>query len=320
MSLLSICQQVANDLALSAPTSIVGNSDETATRLLAQAQAAGESLARKPANGWVAMIAEYDFQTAATASNIAGSIANVGGFGVISGLTLGSPVNPVAANTWYAFGTGVPGNAIVTAVTLADPNSQVTINQAPTATGTGTFTFGQSDYSLPSDFQRPIDNTLWDRSRFWSLRGPLSPQQWQLYKSSVIGRASIQRRFRFREIAGVLKFSIDPVPTDNGSAFVLEYVSNAWCKSSGGTKQTSWQADTDLGILDEYLITLGIRWRMLRRLGFSYAEERDEYDREVQKAMAKDGGAAILDLTPPDHLSLIGPWNIPETGFGNVVG
>jgi hypothetical protein len=317
LSLLSVCTNVANDLALAAPTSIVGNTDETAIRLLAAAQFAGESLARKPENGWVAMITENDFYTSATVNNISGTINNVGGFGKITGLTLGTPVNPVAPLTWQAFGTGVPGQAIVTAVTLADPNSSVTINQAATTTGAGQFTFGQSDYTLPSDFERVVDNTIWDRSRFWSMRGPLSPQQWQLYKSSVIGRASIQRRFRFREIGGNQVFSIDPVPTDNGSALVFEYVSNAWCKSSGGAKQTIWQADTDVGILDEYVIQLGMRWRMMRRLGFSYQEELGEYEREAGKEMAKDGGQAILDMTPADHLTLIGPWNIPETGFGH---
>ena len=138
--------------------------------------------------------------------------------------------------------------------------------------------------------------------------------------SSVIGRASIQRRFRFREEAGVQVFSIDPVPTDNGSALVFEYVSNAWCQSSGGTAQALWEADTDIGILDEYLMMLGVRWSVLRRLGLSYAEEMEEYERQVSKAIGADGGAAILDLTPGDRLTLIGPWNLPETNFGNVSG
>jgi hypothetical protein len=115
-------------------------------------------------------------------------------------------------------------------------------------------------------------------------------------------------------------FSIDPVPTDNGAALVFEYVSTAWCQSSGGATQTLWEADTDTGILDEYLMTLGVRWRMMRRLGFSYAEELDEYEREVSKAMAKDGGAAILDLVQGNNpINLLGPWNIPDSGFGGVV-
>lgn len=314
MSLLSICTNVANDLALAAPTSIIGNDDETAKRLLAVAYFAGKGLARKPNGGWVDMIREYDFVTAALPSQ-AGSIANSGpgGTAVISGLATTAGVMP---GTWYGFGTGVTNNSIVTAVT----SSTITLSQAASQTGAGQFLFGQSDYPLPSDFKRPVDNTMWDRSRFWSMRGPQSPQQWQLFKSSVIGRASIQRRFRFRYTAGAQVFSIDPVPTDNGSALVFEYVSTSWCQSAGGTPQSQWLADTDIGILDEDLIELGVRWRMLRRLGLAYSEELDEYERAVGQALASDGGAAILDLAPGDRLTLIGPWNLPETNFGNVSG
>src|SRR4051812_24561599 len=104
MTLLSICTEVASDLALAVPAAIVGNNDETATRLLAAAQLAGQSLARKPQGGWVTMMREYDFVTSALASQ-SGSIANVGGFGVISGLA--STVG-VTIGTWQAFGTGVP--------------------------------------------------------------------------------------------------------------------------------------------------------------------------------------------------------------------
>ena len=319
MSLLSICQAVAQQVPVAAPTAIVGNGDETAILLLALANKAGEELARKPDQGWVDMVREYDFTTAATAQ-ISGSIANSGpgGVAVVSGLTLGGLV---ASSGWVAFGTGVQNNSLVTAVTNADPHSTVTLSLPATQTGSGQFVFGQSDYALPSDYKSPVDNTFWDRSRFWSMRGPQSPQQWQLYKSSVIGRASIQRRFRFRRsaAAGVI-LSIDPVPTDNGSNLVFEYVSTGWCESIGGTPQTSWQADTDVGVVDEYLIQLSLLWRVLRRKGMSYSEELDEYEREACKAMSKDGGAAILNLTPNDTLSIIGPWNLPETNFGNVIG
>lgn len=310
MTLLSICTLVANDIPVSAPTSIIGNSDETAIRLLASAQLAGEALARRPEGGWVDMIQEFDFTTKALAPQ-SGVMTNVGGLGVITGLSTTAGINPGA---WYAFGNGCPLDSIITAVTV----STVTINQPPSVTGSGQYTFGQSDYALPTGFQRPIDNTMWDRSRYWQMRGPMSPQQWQLYKSSIIGQASIQRRFRFRQISGVTVFSIDPVPTDNGSPLVFEYVSNAWCQSNTGTPQTMWQADTDTGILDEYLLMLGTRWRVLRRLGFSYSEELDEYERQVSKAMASDGGGAILGLVPRYGLNLLGPWNIPETGFGGT--
>jgi hypothetical protein len=95
-------------------------------------------------------------------------------------------------------------------------------------------------------------------------------------------------------------------------------VSNAWCKSSGGLAQSALAADSDTGILDEYLIKLGLRWRVLRRLGMSHADELDEYERAVAKALAHDGGAAILDLAPVGHLALVGPWNVPESNFGGI--
>jgi hypothetical protein len=311
VTLLSICTQIANDIPVAAPSAIIGNGDETAIRLLASAQNAGEALARKPQGGWINMIREYDFTTQALLPQ-AGAIANVLGFGVISGL---ASTAGIAAGTWYGFGNGVPNNAIVTATTV----NSVTINQPATAAGAGIYNFGKSDYDLPPDFERVIDSTMWDRSRYWQMRGPLSPQQWQLVKSSIIGQASIQRRFRFRKINGAMRFSIDPVPTDNGSALVFEYVSNGWCQSAGGQAQNTWQADTDTGVLDEYLLMLGTRWRVLRRLGFSYNEELDEYEREVSKAMASDGGAAILSIVPGNGgFQLLNPYNnIPESGFGH---
>lgn len=288
------------------------------------------------------MIREYDFVTAAIA-NQSGMIANVGNSAVITGL---AGIQLAQPNIWIASGTGIPNNAVVRLVTPAvtltgPPPSVVTLSVPSSVTGSGSFAFGQSDYPLPSDFERPVDNTFWDRSRFWSMRGPQSPQQWQLYKSSVIGRAAIQRRFRFRSIysAGGMQIggagigtggignapafrtfiSIDPVPFDNGSSLVFEYVSNGWCMSPEGIPQSSWQSDDDVPIspLFDYLIRLGLKWRLLRRLGLSYNEELDEYETQVDKAMAHDGGSAILDLTPSNNLSLIGPWNLPETGFGN---
>lgn len=316
MSLLSLVQQEAAYCQLAVPGALINSRDATNVFLLACAQDEGEAIARKKTGGWVAMIQEYDFTTVAF-NDLAGSIANTGAGGVaqITGL---SSTTGILADRFIAAGLGILDNTYVASV---DGPTQVTLSLPATTTGAGSFSFGQIDYPLPSDFQRPIDNTFWDRTRYWQMRGPLTPQQWQLYRSSVIGRASIQRRFRFRQIDGVKYLSIDPTPFDNDSQLVFEYVSNAWCQSNptapaSPVLQTKWMADTDTGIIDEYLIRLGIRWRILRRGGFSYSEELDEYTREVDKAIAADGGATILNLIPNESLSLIGPWNLPETGYG----
>lgn len=312
MSLLSLVQSAAQYCQVSSPATLFNTSDGTAIFLLAAATASAKQVAKKPQGGWVSQINEYLFNTVAIGP-LAGSIANTGagGIAVITGL---SSTTGIVANTFIAAGTGVANNAIVKSV---DSPNQVTLTLPATTTGAGSFTFGQSDYTLPPDFRYAVDNTFWDRTRYWQMRGPMSPQQWQLYKSSVIGKASIQRRYRFRQIAGNQVLSIDPVPFDNGSQLVFEYVSTGFCKNaSTGVYQTAWLANTDLGVVDEDLIELGVKWRILRRGGFSYSEELDEYTRELDKGTAHDGGAKVLDMTPNENLTLIGPWNLPETNFG----
>lgn len=180
---------------------------------------------------------------------------------------------------------------------------------------------GETAFTLPSDFRSMINDTLWDRSRYWALRGALSPQQWQVYKSSIIGTATIEQRWRIRIASGseagdAPKFFIDPtIAATDDSTFVYEYVSANWCKSASGTPQADWVADSDTSVLDEDLIELGTIWRLMRRLGLSYEEEREEYEREVDKAIARDGGTATLSLVPNPRLVLVGPYNIQPGNF-----
>ncbi len=346
MSLLSLCTAACSTAPVSPPAAIVGASDETATLLYALANQAGQSLARRISGGWVAMIREFEFTTAAVGP-LPGTVANTGpgGNAVITVSGTGN-LTRVQPNTWMAFGTGIPRNAIVEAVTTTTATLNKPINGAEGggfafgygafgvdpfggetfAGGAGTFSFGQTDYALPADFQRPVDDTFWDRSRYWAMRGPQSPQSWQMFRSSVIGRASVQRRFRFRNAnayyggsggPGRQILSIDPVPLDNHSWLVFEYVSNGWCQSAAGAIQSQWLADDDTGVLDEYLLQLGVQWRLFRRLGIGYSEELDDYEREVDKAVAADGGAPILSITARGGSFLLGNQNIPESGFGS---
>lgn len=343
MTLLSLCQDACAIAPVARPTRIIGNVDQTAILLLALANRAGNEVSRKPPGGWVSLIREYDFTTNAIAAQ-SGTISNVGNSAVITGLT---GIQAVSPSNWIASGTGVPLNAVVRLVTppvsgVITPTT-VTLSVPATQTGAGSFSFGQTDYPLPSDFERPVDATFWDRTRYWQMRGPLSPQQWQVYRSSVIGNAAVQRRFRFRSIYGpggqgigtggigtgsigslsaFRKYlSIDPVPFDNGANLVFEYVSNGWCQSTvgftAGVPQSAWAADTDVAADPglEYLISLNVTWRLLRRLGLSYSEELNEYETEVDKAMAHDGGARILDMVPAYDTYLLGNQNVQEGSF-----
>jgi len=238
MTLLSICQNVANMAGVKSPSAVVGNSEETAVLLAACANRAGKSLLKR--YNWLSLVKEHTFSTAASTAN----------------------------------------------------------------------------YALPTDYDRLVDGTLWDRSNYEQIRGPMSAQQWQVHKSSVLAStATTWKRFRIRRVSGATEFYIDPTPAAVES-LVFEYVSSYWSEDIGGTGHVVWGADDDVGVIDEYLIELETTWRFLSRLGLAYEEEYNEAQREVNQAIARDGGSKTLSLNGSSGIKLLGPQNVQDTGFG----
>lgn len=162
--------------------------------------------------------------------------------------------------------------------------------------------------SVPSDFGHFIMGSMWNRNTDRPLIGPLTPGEWQEYQARSIA-TSFDSAFRFRG-TGTASLLITPDPTA-GQTVAYEYVSNQWCEASGGTDQSAFAADTDVGLLDEDLITLGVIWRYLAQKGFDYGEAFRTYQLEVEKALGKDGGKPILylDGNRPRMLSLVADGN-----------
>jgi hypothetical protein len=310
LSLLTLANNAISDTSFVQVSQVFGNPSQQAIALLACARRAVRDLIRHNNGGWTALISEYDFQTKTVT--------------VTGDITQGSPViinipntATLTAGIFGYSGPDFPNNTVIKSV---DGVNQVTMNQNAVATDIGaTITFPQAGYALPTDFGSFVDSTMWDRSRFWAMRGPMTPQQWQLYKSSVIGKATLERRWRVKQpvggIDGTSYFFIDPTPGDTGSALVFEYNSNSPIMS-GVIPRTDWVTDADTCKLSEYVLELGVKWRMLKRFGYDYSVELDEYERAVDVYAANDGGAGILSISPEPDLSLIGPWNVPESGYG----
>jgi len=159
-------------------------------------------------------------------------------------------------------------------------------------------------------FRWPLNDTQWNRSQQEPLGGPLNPQEWQALKAFTV--TGPYQDFRIRE--GNLY--LIPAPPA-GETLAFEYVSSYWCESSVGDDQTRWTADEDVGVLDEELMGLGVRWRFLRAKGMDYAEEFTDYETSVSDAIARDGANRVLyldrdDVNPvPTIRAPIGSWNLP---------
>lgn len=163
-------------------------------------------------------------------------------------------------------------------------------------------------YSLPSDYDRHIDNTAWDRTNYRLMRGSLSPQEWQQRKSGIVS-TGINYRFRVR---GNL-FYLDPIPSSVDS-MVFDYISDQWTTDSGGANPSNeWNADTDLTIFPEYLLELDLLWRFKKEKGLEYAEDFRDFETQFEIEKAADTPNYTIDM---GYKPRIIPANVPEAGFG----
>lgn len=306
LNLLGLIGAAAKELGLKAPISIINNTDPQAIQLLALAKREGKDFFQMGGRkgGWQASRGENVFTT--TAYTVTGNTTS--GSAVISGI---SSITGLVAGTFsVSSGTGIAPNARIVSV---DSATQVTLDQASTATGTAvTIIFGQDAYSLPNDFSYFQQMTWWDRSYRWQMFGPLTAQQWQILKS---GLSPIGPR-RFFRIMGN-QFFIHPAPSVTGQTMVFEYFSNSWCQSNAAVAQNTWVADTDYYNFDDDAFILGLQWRFKAKKGLDYEQEKYDYMIACERLIARDGGNRDLKInTQATDIYLLNNNNLPDTGYG----
>lgn len=160
--------------------------------------------------------------------------------------------------------------------------------------------------AIPDDYDRMIPETMFNRGTRRRVAGPLSPEEWQQTKATLV--TYVNPTFRIRGDA--LLMSPNPPA---GETVAYEYVSKHFCKSSGGTTQADWLDDGDLGRLDEGLMALGLVWRFRQVKGLSYAEDLNLYERRVSDAEMRDGVKPRIsgDMGVMDRMAT--KLQIPET-------
>ena len=181
------------------------------------------------------------------------------------------------------------------------------------AEGTITLVDGTESYALPSAFNRFSNETMWNRNTDRKLEGSLNQREWQAIKGNNINQGINQA---WRKRGTDILITPTPASGDAGQVIYYEYISKNWCESSGGTDQSRWTADGDVGVLDEYLIKLGVRWRLKNALGEEYAEDFKEYVEEVLQAAGRDGGNRDLIVGRLEsEMPRMG--YMPENGYGS---
>lgn len=133
---------------------------------------------------------------------------------------------------------------------------------------------------IPSDFDRFIPETFWDRTNVRLVTGPITPVQWQAMKAQGYGGSP---KFIYR---GGSVFILPNL--DGGESIAFEYVSQNWCQSSGGTGQTAFAADDDTGILDEELLKRGLIFAYLDTEGLPSALAARDFEMYSKQLLNND--------------------------------
>lgn len=158
--------------------------------------------------------------------------------------------------------------------------------------------------TIAPGFAYIINGTFWDRDLTQPVTGPLSPLEWQALKA----RTSTGPYSQYR-LQGVNMYAYPAPPAGNTWAF--EYMSNYFCQSSGGTDQSAWAADDDVGLLDENLMMLGIVWRFKKKNGFDYSEDFRIYEQKLANEMSRSGGKKFIDMRGGSSIQASGVYT-PE--------
>jgi hypothetical protein len=299
-TLLEIVQQASGELGLSVPNAAATSTTQDVVQMVYLVNAVGQELNRKWE--WQRNTVEYVFQTV--------FLATTGNTTTDSAVVTGIPSTATLSTNYYCSGTGLPAGLTIVSV---ESGTQVTLSQPATATGTGvTLNFGQAKYSLPSDYDRKISNTDWDKSRRWGVLGPTSAQEWQWLKSSYI---STGPRTRFRILNNL--FQIYPPPAQSNLTYGFEYISNGWAFAANGTTRKSrMTVDTDTPVFPDRLMILGTKLKYLEAKNFDTTAVYRDYRDELEEAKGSDADSPVLSMAPRPANILINQNNIPDSGYG----
>ena len=306
-TILALLQNTLQGMGVQAygqPASVIGNTNQDIVQVLALINAEGDALAHE--RDWQAQQTQYIFQTAyyTYTGDVTSGSTTVSNMSSTTGLTS----NP---GYFQVTGEGIPQDCFITAA----GGGTVTLAQEATATDTTvSLTFSQILFPPPSDFDRQIDRTHWDKSKHWEMLGPSTPQQREWLRSGYI---STGPRVRYSYMGGY--FMIWP-PLGTEESLSYEYVSKYWVLATAPTTlaptKQAFTVDTDTCIFPDALMRALIKLKYFEVKGFDTTAYYRDYSQQRDLAKANDSGSQTLAMNPRPASILIGWENIPDSQFG----
>ena len=284
-TVLTIAQNAARECGFDTPSTLVSNTDPTAVQLLALLNREGRTLQRK--FDWTALTYETTAQT--TSSQAAYALP--GDFSRAINTTQWNrgqkwPIwGPINAQHWQLLKSGIVSTYPLQRYRIRG-NTSTTLLIDPTPTTSEALVY---EYISKG----------WCTARAW------------VTSTVYAANATVSNNGnRYTTTAGGTSGTTAPTHT-SGSA---SDGGVTWVYADHGYDAVV--ADTDINILDEHLLTCGLVWRFLEAKGLDFTSKLAEYNMEVERAQARDGGARPLFVGGTPTRRLLGWSNIPDTNIG----
>jgi hypothetical protein len=168
-------------------------------------------------------------------------------------------------------------------------------------------------YALPTDFDRMVVDTGWDRTNSFMMQGNISPQKHQWWLSADVTAPNTHKEFRVKLLPGSVTVHIHPTPSASESLHFL-YVRNTWAVSAG-SNVAKYATDSDTTVFKPQLMLKELKWRFRSAKGLDsdalFAERTMLYNALV----AADLGTGMMDMTGVPRLDPLEYLNIPDSNW-----
>ena len=181
------------------------------------------------------------------------------------------------------------------------------------ATASITVATASATYSLPTDYDRMVSDTGWDRTNSFPMMGNITPQRHQYWLSSDVTAPTTRKEFRVKLLPGGVTVTIHPTPSAAESLHFL-YIRNTWVVGSS-SNLAEFAADTDTTVFKPQLMVKELKWRFRAAKGLVATDLVLERNMLYDASVAADLGPGAIDMAgrgPFDSLDYV---NVPDSNW-----
>lgn len=173
---------------------------------------------------------------------------------------------------------------------------------------------GKGSYPRPDNYQRQINQTIWDKNNRRPAFGPVSPQGWQVLTNALI---SVGPFVRYRVAGRNVEFL--PVPKGAGLNYNYQYISNGWVQLYSDPEKFVGmiESDNDMVQFDYWLMVKFLKLKLWQSKGLDTANLAADFNRVMDSATGQDHGAPVLGLSGGYKTPWLNMQNLPDGNWNS---